>query len=100
MKRYKLTLEAQRDLQGIARYTKRQWGKKQRDQYIGRLKLRIEWLAENPRLGKRRFEIFDGLYSFPEGEHLIFYRTLADRIDIVGIPGMLMDLPAYFDVKQ
>jgi toxin ParE1/3/4 len=54
MKRYKLTLEARRDLEDIARYTKRRWGKKQRDLYIGRLKLRIEWLAENPRLGKKK----------------------------------------------
>jgi toxin ParE1/3/4 len=49
---------------------------------------------------KKRFEIFEGLYSFPEGEHFIFYRIRRDRIDIVGIPGMLMDLAAYFDVEQ
>jgi toxin ParE1/3/4 len=96
MKRYRLTLAAETDLQSIARYTKRQWGQKQRDQYIGKIKLRIGWFAESPQLGKRRPEIFEDLYSFPEGEHVIFYRILPDRIDIVGIPHRLMDTGGYF----
>jgi toxin ParE1/3/4 len=99
MRHFRLTPKAQTDLQNIARYTLHQWGRNQRNKYIQALKLRIEWLTKNPRAGKNRTEIFEDVYSFPEGEHLIFYRIFPDHIDIVGVPHVQMDVPAHFGVQ-
>jgi len=35
-------------------------------------------------------------YCFPQGSHLIFYLIGKDVIDIIGVPHMQMDVPAYF----
>jgi plasmid stabilization system protein ParE len=38
--------------------------------------------------------------SYPEGEHYVFYLIYPDRIDIIGVPHRLMDIPAYFGIKE
>jgi toxin ParE1/3/4 len=98
--KYRITPRAGRDLAAIGRYTVGKWGRKQRNAYILRLRKRIEWLSDNPNLGTHREEIRPGFMSYPEGEHYIFYLIYVDRIDIIGLPHRLMDIPAYFDVKR
>ena len=92
----RVTPRAQDDLKNIGRYTERQWGKRQRNTYLKALEKRFGWLAENPQLGKHRKDVAEGYYSFPQGEHVVFYLIGDEAIDIIGIPHKEMDIITYF----
>jgi toxin ParE1/3/4 len=96
MPRFRVTPRARDDLKKIGRYTERQWGKHQRSTYLKALEKRFSWLAENPKLGKHRSDVAEGYYSFPQGEHVIFYLISEKDIVIIGIPHKEMDIIAYF----
>ena len=93
---YRVTPGALEDLKNIGRYTEQQWGKRQRNTYLRALEKRIVWLAENPQLGKYRKDVAEGYYSFPQGEHVVFYMIGEKGIDIIGIPHKEMDIITYF----
>ena len=93
---FRVTPRAQDDLKNIGRYTERQWGKRQRNSYLKALEKRFGWLAENPKLGKHRMDVAEGYYSFPQGEHVVFYLIGDKGIDIIGIPHKEMDIITYF----
>ncbi len=95
---YSLRHQAQDDLESIWLYSYQEWGAEQADKYIRSLLSRFTWLSENPQLGKQRPEIKPDYYCFPEGGHLIFYKTTQDGIDIIGIPHQSMDIVDQFDV--
>lgn len=84
-RRARLSKRAADDMRSINRYTALTWGNEQRRTYIAQLKSRIEWLADNPRLGKARPDITDGLFCFPEGEHVIFYVDIAEGIQVMAV---------------
>lgn len=96
MSRFRITPRARDDLKNIGRYTERQWGKVQRNAYLKGLEKRFRWLAENPQLGKQRSDIAEGYYSFPQGEHVVFYLVGQEGIDIIGVPHKEMDIISYF----
>jgi len=96
MEERKIRLNAQTDLKHIGRYTEGQWGKNQRNIYLKALEKRFEWLAEHPRPGKHRPDVMDDYYSFPQGEHVIFYQIKGGSIDIIGILHRQMDMLTYF----
>jgi toxin ParE1/3/4 len=83
--RYRLALKAADDLKAINEYTARQWGNAQRRKYLGALRQRLQWLVENPRLGKARPELRENCYSFPQGEHVIFYAIRSPDIEILSV---------------
>ena len=92
----RVTPRARDDLKKIGRYTERTWGKAQRNRYLKYIEARFQWLAENPHLGKHRKDICEGYYSFPEGQHVLFYLIGSSTIDIIGIPHKEMDTISYF----
>jgi toxin ParE1/3/4 len=100
MSHFRITPRAREDLKNIGRYTERCWGKAQRNNYLKSLEKRFAWLADNPRLGKHRSDIQDGYYSFPQGEHVVFYLISQDGIDIIGIPHKEMDIISYFPTGE
>lgn len=93
---FRITPRARDDLKNIGRYTERQWGNTQRNTYLKNLEKHFRWLAENPQLAKHRTDISEGYYSFPQGEHVIFYLIVHKEIEIIGIPHKEMDIVAYF----
>ncbi|NOS89475.1 MAG: type II toxin-antitoxin system RelE/ParE family toxin [Methylococcaceae bacterium] len=95
---FRLTLRALDDIKAIGRYTLRQWGVRQRNQYLRDLDSRFKWLADRPQLGKHRPDIEQGYYCYLQGSHLIFY-VFNDLggIDIIGIPHKAMDVLNYFE---
>lgn len=97
MKKYRVTPRARDDLKSIARYTQYQWGKLQRDKYLKLLEQRFEWIGENPLSGKNRKDIHAGYYSFPQGEHLVFYRLGTGIVEIIGVLHQDMDVECYFN---
>ena len=96
MPEFRVTPRALDDLKNIGRYTERQWGKRQRNTYLKALEKRFNWLAENQKLGKQRPDIAEGYYSFPQGEHVVFYLIHEKGIDIIGVPHKEMDIISYF----
>ena len=95
-RKVRVTPRAQDDLKNIGRYTERTWGKSQRNHYLKSIEVRFQWLAKNPLLGKHRTDICEGYYSFPEGQHVVFYLVGSNAIDIIGIPHKDMDIISYF----
>ncbi|MCP3870111.1 MAG: type II toxin-antitoxin system RelE/ParE family toxin, partial [Gammaproteobacteria bacterium] len=93
---FRVTPRAQDDLKNIGRYTEQQWGKRQRNTYLKALEKRFGWLAENQQLGKHRTDVAECYYSFPQGQHVIFYLIGERSIDIIGIPHKEMDIITYF----
>ena len=83
--------KARRDLIAIGRYTEKQWGNTQRKKYLEQLRTRFEKLAQHPSSGRRRDELPEAPWGYHEGRHVIFYRPLADGIEIVRILHDSMD---------
>lgn len=94
---YILSPRALADLAHIWDTTMEEWGEVQADHYTDALDARCGWLAANPYLGKDRSEVRAGLRSFPQGEHLVFYRIIENNgIEIVAFPYQRQDLPWAF----
>lgn len=84
MSRLKLTRLAREDLQEIGDYI----GKDNpvaAVNFVHRIQGRCVSLAENPGIGRKRDEICPNMRSATEGEYVIFYRTLADGIEIIRV---------------
>ncbi|MBL4608673.1 MAG: type II toxin-antitoxin system RelE/ParE family toxin [Pseudomonadales bacterium] len=84
-KNYKLRQAAKEDLEEIARYTKNEWGVKQRDKYLHALSKHFALLGDNPKLGRRRTEIKTGYYSSDYESHVVFYLICENHIEILGV---------------
>lgn len=53
-------------------------------------------LADNPRAGRERPELSEGLRCFPLGSYLIFYRLWAGRVTIARVLHSARDLDEIF----
>jgi toxin ParE1/3/4 len=91
---YTLSLLAERDLNGIANYTRDRWGILQAIRYIVELRSLCQQLAEMPTLGRSCEAIRPGLRRMEGGKHVIFYRVSEDGITVSRIlhQTMLPDL--------
>ena len=99
MSKYRITPKAQEDLKNIGRYTEHQWGRTQRNAYLKNIEKRFQWLADSPLLGKHRADIHESYYSFPQGQHVVFYLISIDAIDIISVPHKEMDSISYFQLN-
>lgn len=95
MAEYVLSLLADKQLADIWDDTEEKRGEAQAQRYTDALDARCAWLAENPFLGRDRREIRNGIRSFQEGEHLVFYRILGDDIEIIAFPHAKKDPENY-----
>ncbi len=87
MARYLLTIEAEHSLEEIKAFSIKEFGKKQATIYLTKLRDRMRFLAENPKLGMARTDLlFDWLcHSYPEGSHTIYYEIYTDHIVIIDV---------------
>ena len=92
---YELSAEAEADLEKIFDYTENEFGIDQAVRYVSAFDDAFEQLVENPQIGHERKEIRQGLRSVLKDKHIVFYRTLKDRIRIVRILHGSRDLPKY-----
>lgn len=92
MPELKLAPLARKDIKDIGRYTQKNWGVNQRNQYLGTLDKMINDLLENHRLDKRRDQIKAGLLSCSCQEHMIFFRRdAAGNVIVLRVLGQSMD---------
>lgn len=55
------------------------------DSFIRKIWQKIEILATQPNMGRKRDDLRKGLRSFGVGRYLIFYFLLADGVDVVRV---------------
>ena len=91
---YKISKEAQSDLEKIWLYTFETWSLKQADYYFNLIMNEIEYLAVNPKSGKDYNEIRKGYYRSRVKSHFIFYRIdiKSEEIEIIRILHQQMDI--------
>ena len=74
MLKWRLTSEAQADMQDIRSFTKQYWGAAQSARYIKEIREKIDLLAQNPCLGvDRSAGLGKGIRSILIGSHAIYY---------------------------
>ncbi len=83
---------ARADLQDIARYTERTWGRRQRDVYLTAIDDKLKALAAHPKIGAPRDAVRVGYRSSRIGAHVIFYREAPGGIEVVRILHERMDV--------
>jgi len=93
---YKLSKEADFDLEAVFDYTNVSFGFNQAVKYLQELESAFNQLVLNPKIGRNRNEIKLGLYSISEQEHTIFYRIKENHIRIVRVLHESKDMPKHF----
>jgi toxin ParE1/3/4 len=83
-KPYHLSRRAEQDLEGIWLYTLETWSRAQADRYHSDLVAEIEALASGIRKG-RADTVKAGAMKRPCGSHVIYYRNLPDRLEVIRI---------------
>lgn len=97
MASFTLTQAALEDLKTIAAYTQQKWGKSQRRVYAQQFDNAFHLLADNQETGITCDYVRNGYRKFPNGSHVIFYRSVADdEIQIVRILHKRMDVASVF----
>lgn len=91
---YKISKEAQIDIENIWLYTFETWSIEQADRYFNLILDEIEFLAQNPNSGKDFNYIRKGYYRSKVKSHFIFYRiNLKENvIEIIRILHQQMDI--------
>lgn len=85
MDHYILSRKTQEDIDEIYNYGSYEFGKNKALDYLMELQTYFQFLLDNPEIGKHRYEIKEGLYSFPYASHIIFYRIFDANIRIVRV---------------
>jgi toxin ParE1/3/4 len=83
MSRYRLSVDAERDIEGIIRFTIERWGWDQAERYASDLHAAFELLARHPALGRRIDHLRAGYRRFEHGSHSVYYRASEDGVTIV-----------------
>ncbi|HTD42876.1 MAG TPA: type II toxin-antitoxin system RelE/ParE family toxin [Bryobacteraceae bacterium] len=85
MKRYRVSKDAERDLDEIFVY----WAKRTSVEVAGRLIDAIAerfWIiGENPRCGRACGDIAPGVRCFPAGKYLVYYRKMRQAVEILHV---------------
>ena len=55
------------------------------DEFLDRVEGKLQTLARNPGLGRRREDLFAGLQSFSIGNYVVFYREIENGIDVIRV---------------
>lgn len=82
------------DIRLIGEETEARWGRYQCERYISKLYKRIQRLADQPRMGTARDDLGEGRRIFVSDKHLILYRIVGNRVQIMRV------LPSSMDLKR
>jgi len=77
---FRISIEAELDIDRIAAYTTSTWGWRQTDQYLAKLEDGFNLLAQNPMIGRPCDSLRAGLRRFEIGKHVVFYVLESDAI--------------------
>ncbi|HXE62635.1 MAG TPA: type II toxin-antitoxin system RelE/ParE family toxin [Bryobacteraceae bacterium] len=82
---FRLSHLAEADLEGITRYTLRQWGEEPTVRYLNAIEERCHKLAEDLSAGRRCDSIRRDLWRAEQGGHVIFFRRGWGGIHVIRI---------------
>jgi toxin ParE1/3/4 len=88
---YRLTREAQADVEAIYRYSYEQFGESQADLYHQCLVERFEWLDDHPLYGRSAAQFAPDLRRSEYQSHVIFYLPEETGVLIVRVLHIHMD---------
>lgn len=96
---YKISQEANRDIENIWFYTFENWSTEQADRYFNLLLDEIEYIAKNPNSGKDYNQIIKGYFRSRIKSHFIFYKInrKKERVEIIRILHQRMDIESRLD---
>ena len=96
---YKISKEAENDLEKIWLYTFEEWSLEQADYYYDLIMDEIEYLSENPKSGKDYNEIRKGYFRSRVKSHFIFYRVnlKEEIVEIIRILHSQMDIDSHLN---
>lgn len=95
MVEYRLSPAAERDLEGIWKYARKEWGLEQAERYIDLLTAAFEVLAESPRLAPACDHIRQGYRRRNVERHMIYFRSTDYGIAIIRVLHERMDAPRH-----
>ncbi len=86
MRGCRFTPQAQEDLKDIRRYTIQKWGEQQANDYLAELRDTLRMLLKMPGIGRSRADdLREGIFSYPYGSHMIYYRATEDALIVVAV---------------
>ena len=96
---YKISKQAEIDLENIWLYTFEEWSIEQADYYFDLIMDEIEYIFKNPKSGKDYNEIRKGYFRSRVKSHFIFYRInfKEENIEIIRILHQQMDIESHIN---
>ena len=97
---YKLSVEAEIDLQNIWLYTFENWSREQANRYIDLILDEIEYLCFKPNSGVDYGHLRKGYFKSKIKSHFIFYKinTKRKEIEVVRVLHQMMDIESQLDL--
>jgi len=94
---YKISKQAEIDLENIWLYTFEEWSLQQADYYFDLLMNEIEYISENPKSGKDYSNVRKGYFRSKIKSHFICYRInpKEEQIEIIRILHQQMDIDSH-----
>lgn len=94
--KYRISQEANRDVENIWLYTFEYWSVEQADRYFNLIIDEIEYLAEDPKSGQDYSKVRKGYFRSQIKSHFIFYRINSEEkeIEVIRILHQRMDIEA------
>lgn len=99
MSRYVFTIPAKQDLKEINSYIA-SYNSTAARRFKERIKQQCKLLADFPEMGENRDQLEPGLRSFPIENYLIFYRPIANGVEIIRVVSGYRDLEAIFSTDD
>jgi len=96
-KPYKLSPEADKDIEAIFGYTELEYGLQKAADYTSQFSTVFHQLTEDTELDRARNEIKKDLRSLVQNKHVVFYRVLKGHIRIVRILHCRSDTPSFLN---
>ncbi len=87
---------AQDDIFNIIEYGTAAHGEATAREYVSKISARINWLSANAGLGPVHSELRGGIRSFRQGQHRIYYVANAERLTVVRVLHVAMDVAQQF----
>ena len=87
---------AQDDIFNIIEYGVAAHGEASAREYVGKISTRINWLSANAGVGPIHSELRGGIRSFRQGQHRIYYVANAERMTVVRVLHVAMDVVQQF----
>jgi toxin ParE1/3/4 len=81
------------DLNAIFLFTRQHWSQNQAISYYRAIQKGCKEAAVNPKKGKDYSSLYEGLWGYPIGKHIVFYRMTGPKgIEVIRILHGKMDL--------